>query len=185
MKLMKYLYVLCVAATLSGCGSSGMLQKKATEVVLKPATGGVLLVIDGAMAPKQFKPVTLTIRKLNQYEPFTKVINQVVPIGAGYGSNVNKKSWLLQINLPYGTYLVDNFMAKAPKQTFFKVGKLLNVRDGEMTYAGHLSVDFNRLDLAPMVPQFTLTDNFEQDMQSYSQFFPVINNVPVKLDLLY
>jgi hypothetical protein len=185
MKSMKYLCILCVVSALSGCGSSGMLQKKATKVVLKPATGGVLMVIDGAMAPKQFKPVTLTVRKLDQYQPFDKVTNQVIPIGAGYGSNLNKKSWLLQINLPNGTYLVDNFMANAPKQTFFKVGKLLNVHDGEITYAGHLSVDFNRLDLAPMAPQFTLTDNFEQDMQTYSQFFPVIKNVPVKLDLLY
>ncbi len=185
MKLTNYLNILCLAAILSGCGSSGMFQKKATEVVLKSSTGGVLLVIDGSMAPKKFKPVSLIVRKLDQYQPFTKVINQTVPVAAGYGSNLDKKSWLLQINLDNGQYLVDSFVANAPRKTIFKVGKLLNVRDGEITYAGHLSVDFSRLKSAPFSPQYTLTDNFEEDLESYSRFFPVVNDVPVTLDLLY
>lgn len=182
MKLIKTLCLMCAATALAGCGSSGILQKKATEVVLKPGTGGVLLVIDGSLAPKKFQPVNLTVRKLDQYETFTKVMTQVVPVG---GTNVNKKVWLAQINLPNGTYLINNFIANAPRQTIFAVNKLLNVRDGEITYAGHLNVDFNRLDLAPSVPQFTLSDNFEQDMQTYGQFFPVVQKVPVTLDLLY
>ena len=171
--------LLLICLFVSGCGSSKvLLRRNQKSLNLKPNEGGVIFSLY-SKGTKSFSPQNVTIQEINQYKHFKKRKLDLIP---RIINKTDRDVYLFGLKLPRGTYRLSHFggLVSGIFQFFVPCNKIIDVSQGEITYAGRVEID-----TSSKVPSVAIDDLYNADCSMFLDTYSVLQDKDIRKDLMY
>ena len=155
----------------AGCAANNaFLLTNQKQLGFKPEEGGVLLsfvlTANYIMAPN-----AIYVQEINQYKHFNKRKIQTLSVPK---PDANNGLYFLNAKLPRGRYLLTSIGGSS--QTYASCWKMFVVKSGEILYIG-------RIDAKPGSSE--IKDYYKEDVQFFTNKYPLLQSEKIKKGLLY
>jgi hypothetical protein len=172
---------------LSGCANPRLLlRKNQEELELKPNQGGVLFSLH-IHGHRSFWPQGVVVREINQYETYQQNKVDIIPL-SGYGGKLYRGMYLFNMRLPRGTYQLSHFTGMLGgvfgQKSILPCNKVFDVYPQEIAYIGRVNerlyVNNRKINY-----DIKIEDYYKSDLEKFRQYYPILNQIDIKKDLIY